>query len=61
MEIVEATGVRDGTVQASTLFRYDTATGSFIQAGGISESLADTLLENGAEQAAVARFREVKT
>lgn len=61
MEIVEATGVRDGVVQTSTLFRYDIATGSFVQADGISQSLADTLLENGADQAAVARFGEVKT
>lgn len=61
MEIVEATGVRDGMVQANTLFRFEAETSGFVQAGGISESLADTLLENGADKTAVARFREVRT
>lgn len=61
MEIVEATGVRDGAVQAHTLYRFDAETGKFLQVDGISDSLADTLLENGANAAAVAQFREVRT
>jgi pilus assembly protein CpaF len=61
MEIVEATGVRDGVVQAHTLYRFEAETGKFLQVGGISDSLVDTLLENGANAAAVAQFREVRT
>jgi pilus assembly protein CpaF len=57
MEIVEATGVRDGVVQARTLFRFED--GQFVQMGGISESLAMTLLENGAPAASVGRFKVV--
>ena len=61
MEIVEATGVRDGVVQAHTLYRFEAETGKFIQVGGVSGSLADTLLENGASAAAVAKLQEVRT
>ena len=57
MEIVEATGVRDGVVQARTLFRFED--GQFVQMGGISDSLAMTLLENGAPAASVGRFKVV--
>ena len=59
MEIVEATGVRDGAVQARTLYRFEG--GQFIQTGGISDSLADTLLQNGAEAASVGRFKVVRS
>ncbi len=55
MEIVEATGVRDGVVQARTLFRFED--GRFVQMGGISDSLVMTLLENGAPAASVGRLR----
>lgn len=58
MEIVEATGVKDGVVQARTLFRFED--GKFIQTGGISESLADTLLENGSDPAAVSSYKVVR-
>ncbi len=58
MEIVEAAGVKDGVVQARTLFRFDN--GNFVQTGSISESLADTLLENGADPAAVSGFKVVR-
>ena len=61
MEIVEATGVQDGVVQANTLFRFEAETGKFSRVNGISQSLIDTFLENGADAAAVARFREVGT
>jgi pilus assembly protein CpaF len=57
MEIVEATGVWDGVVQARTLFRFED--GQFVQMGGISDSLAMTLLENGAPAASVGRFKVV--
>ena len=58
MEIVEAAGVKDGVVQARTLFRFED--GKFVQTGGISESLADTLLENGADSSAVSGFKVVR-
>ena len=59
MEIVEATGVQDGVVQASTLFRFETETGKFMRVNGISVNLAEILLENGADPYAVVRFGEV--
>jgi pilus assembly protein CpaF len=52
MEIVEATGTWDGDVQATTLFRFTVqpdGNGQFVRVHGISENLADTLLENGAD------------
>ena len=58
MEIVEAAGVKDGVVQARTLFRFEG--GRFVQTGSISESLADTLLENGADPATVFGFKVVR-
>ncbi len=61
MEIVEATGVRDGVVQAHTLYRFEAETGKFMQVGGVSGGLADTLLENGASVATVAKLQEVQT
>ena len=61
MEIVEATGVKDGIVKANTLFRYDIQKQEYVKVGGISESLAEVLQENGAYQAAIDRLREVKT
>lgn len=63
MEIVEATGVHDGVVQANTLYRFeqDGETGEFVRVNGISDSLADTLRENGADKAAVAHFKEAIT
>ena len=63
MEIVEATGVRDGVVQARTLFRYEQhgEPDSFIWTCGISDALASVLRENGAEQSAINRFREVSS
>jgi pilus assembly protein CpaF len=59
MEIVEATGVRDGAVQARTLFRFED--GRFVQTGSISDSLAGMLLENGAPATAVGRYKVVMT
>lgn len=61
MEIIEATGIKDGTVQASTLYRFDGDTGEYVRVRGISDGLAEILRENGADKAAVDRFREVKT
>lgn len=59
MEIVEATGIEDGAVQAHTLFRFDNE--KFVQTGGISDNLADTLMENGADMTSVNRYKEVQT
>lgn len=62
MEIVEATGVQKGMVQASTLYRFETdgEKGGFVRVNGISEELADVLRENGVDKGAVARLREVE-
>ncbi len=61
MEIAEAVGIQNGTVQTNTLYRFDGETGKYIRAHGISDALADILRENSADKAAIARFREVKT
>lgn len=63
MEIIEATGVQDGAIQANTLYRFEhnEGTGEFIRVSGISDGLVDVLRENGADKAAVDRFREVRT
>lgn len=60
MEIIEATGVQDGVVQANTLYRFesDKETGTFVRVNGISKAFADVLRENGADRAAVDRFKE---
>lgn len=60
MEIVEATGSWDGDVQANTLFRFSIhpdCSGEFVRVNGISEQLADLMLENGADPALVEHFR----
>lgn len=63
MEIVEATGIREGTVQAKTLFRFepDKGEGRFTRVHGISDGLAEILRDNGSDKAAVDRFKEVET
>lgn len=63
MEIVEAAGIREGKVQANTLFRFepDEEEGRFNRIHGISDGLAEILRENGAAKAAIDRFREVET
>jgi len=63
MEIVEAVRVRDGIVQANTLFRYEAKgdTGEFVQVSGISDNLAGVLRENGADMNVIAQFREVSS
>ena len=61
MEIIEATGVQKGVVQAHTLFRFEAndSNGSFVRVNGISAELAHVLQENGASKAAIDQFREV--
>lgn len=62
MEIVEATGMADGTVQANTLYRFemdDDGSGRFTRISGISDSLAERLRENGADNKEVSRFKGV--
>lgn len=63
IEIVEATGVVNGAVEANTIFRFitDREANEFLRVRGISDSLADTLRENGADQALIDHFREVDT
>jgi pilus assembly protein CpaF len=61
MEIVEATGIENGVVQANTLYRFEAETGEYIREHGVSDELAETLRGNGADKAAISRFREEKT
>jgi len=61
MEIVEATGIRDGSVQANTLFRFETETGEYVREHGISDTLAEMLRGNGADRIAIDRHMEVRT
>lgn len=63
MEIVEANGVRDGAVQARTLFRYEQHgdSGTFVRMCGISDALASVLRENGADQSEINRLQEVSS
>ncbi|MGI5849916.1 MAG: CpaF family protein [Christensenellales bacterium] len=61
MEIVEATGIQSGVVQANTLYRFDAETDEYVREHGVSDELAEILRSNGADKAAIDRFREVKT
>jgi len=61
IEIVEATGMKNGAVETSTLFRFDMQNGEYVKVNGISEALANVLIENGASEAVVVRFGEVMT
>ena len=60
MEIVEATGIQNGVVQANTLYRFETETGKYVREHGISDELAETMRGNGADTAVVVRFMEVQ-
>lgn len=60
MEIVEATGVQNGIVQANTLFRFEADTGKYVREHDISDELAESLRSNGAEKAVVEKLREVQ-
>jgi pilus assembly protein CpaF len=60
MEIIEATGVENGEVQATSLFRYMFSQengGQHIRVGAISDTLANNLLENGADHQQVKRYQ----
>lgn len=61
MEIVEATGISEGAVQARTLYYYESRgkSGEFVRDCGISDTLVSVLRENGAEQDEIKQFREV--
>ncbi len=63
MEIVEATGIHNGAVQARTLYRFEShgEAGKFVRACGISDTLASLLRDNGAEPGEIDRFREVSS
>ncbi len=60
MEIVEATGIKNGVVQANTLFRFEAETSEYVQEHGVSDELVEILRSNGADMAAVIRFMEVR-
>jgi pilus assembly protein CpaF len=60
MEIVEATGIQNGVVQANTLYRFETETGKYVREHGISDELAEIMRGNGADMASVVRFMEVR-
>jgi pilus assembly protein CpaF len=61
MEIVEATGVREGRVETRTLFDYDTEQGRYRRVNGISEELAGILRDNGADKTLICRSMGVET
>ena len=56
MEIIEATGTKDSTVKATTLFRYDVESDEHQKVGVISDSLAQRLLDDGVEKKSLSRF-----
>ncbi len=56
MEIVEAVGVENGNVKATTLYKYNFLTDSFEKVNNISDELAQTMLENGANKKDIERF-----
>lgn len=58
MEIVEATGVKDGVVKARTLYQYDMKRQQYAKVNGISDALVNVLRENGADCEAIDHFRE---
>lgn len=60
-EIVEATGMKNGAVETRTLYRFDMQRRKYVKVNGISEVLANVLMENGASEAATVRFGEVMT
>lgn len=60
IEIVEATGVKNGQVDTTTLYRFDMQSGEYLRVNGISETIAGVMLENGADIKAIEHFREVK-
>ncbi len=60
MEIIEATGVQDSEVQATTLYRFvvnPDGTGQHVTLGGISKLLAENLLENGVSPERMHQYR----
>jgi pilus assembly protein CpaF len=59
MEIVEATGIQNGVVQANTLYRFEGETGKYVRKHGVSDELAEILHGNGANKATVDRFWKV--
>ena len=63
MEIAEATGVKNGSVEINTLYRFEMQNegkGRFVKVNGISNTLADLLRENGADNADIDRLRKVR-
>lgn len=58
MEIVEATSIQNGVVQANTIYRFETETGEYVREHGISDELAEIMRGNGADKTVIERFRE---
>lgn len=56
MEIVEATSLEDGVIQATTLFRFDIETQQHVHVGVISDALAQRLLDDGIDKKTLMRF-----
>ena len=56
MEIVEATGIEDGVVQATTLYRFDIETQQHLHVGVISDHLAQQLLDDGVDKKMLVQF-----
>lgn len=56
MEIIEATGLIDGVVQANTLFKYNIDTDEHQKGDSISDALAQRLLDDGVSKKMLKRF-----
>jgi pilus assembly protein CpaF len=60
MEIIEAIGLKDGEVDATTLFKYNMETQNHEHVGGISDALAQRLLDDGVDEKTVEKYSNVK-
>ena len=56
MEIVEATGIENGVIKATTLFQFDIETDQHLQVDSISDMLAQRLLDDGVDKKTLKRF-----
>lgn len=56
MEIVEAIDLKDGMIEATTLFKFDIETEQHLHVGYISDKLAQQLFDDGVDKKTLSRF-----
>lgn len=56
MEIVEANDLKDGIIEATTLFKFDIETEQHLHVGYISDKLAQQLFNDGVDKKTLSRF-----